>query len=200
MSTKPYKGFEPKWVLDRAPENSYRSIFRWGAPDFFKYPKESLYNYVKTRCNLKDDDFRQYNDDIGMEPVALGPAHAPQIDDAHVAAIAAIVGEQNVSQSDYDRLAVAYGQTMYDLLRMRHRRFDSLPDLVVFPETSEQIERIVAYVTEQKLPLYVYGGGSSVTRGVEPVKGGVSLDMRRNFNKVIRFNEVDQTITVQAGM
>ncbi len=200
MSTKPYKGFEPKWVLDRAPENSYRSIFRWGDPDFFKYPKESLYNYVKTRCNLKDDDFRQYNDDIGMEPVTLGPAHAPQIDDAHVAAIAAIVGEQNVSQSDYDRLAVAYGQTMYDLLRMRHRRFDSLPDLVVFPETSEQIEKIVAYVTEQKLPLYVYGGGSSVTRGVEPVRGGVSLDMRRNFNKVIRFNETDQTITVQAGM
>lgn len=47
MSTKPYKGFEPKWMLQRAPENSYRSIFRWGDPDFFKYPKESLYKYVK---------------------------------------------------------------------------------------------------------------------------------------------------------
>ena len=52
MSTKPYKGFEPKWVLTRAPENSYRSIFRWGDPDFFKYPKEALYHYVKERCNL----------------------------------------------------------------------------------------------------------------------------------------------------
>ena len=89
MSTKPYRGFEPNWVLDRAPENSYRSIFRWGDPDFFKYPKESLYNYVKTRCNLSDDDFKQYNDEIGMEPVEFGPEHAPQIDPAHVAAIAA---------------------------------------------------------------------------------------------------------------
>ncbi|MDY0345213.1 MAG: FAD-binding oxidoreductase, partial [Bacilli bacterium] len=32
------------------------------------------------------------------------------------------------------------------------------------------------------------------------VKGGISLDMRLRFNKVIDFNEKDQTITVQAGM
>ena len=52
----------------------------------------------------------------------------------------------------------------------------------------------------RKIPLYVYGGGSSVTRGVEPICGGISLDMRRHFNKVIDFNETDQTITVEAGM
>ena len=115
MSTKPYKGFEPKWMLQRAPENSYRSIFRWGDPDFFKYPKESLYKYVKKRCNLKDEEFMQYNDDLGLDPVNLGEEHAPKIDKKHVKAIAAIVGEKNVSQSDYDRLAVSYGQTMYDL-------------------------------------------------------------------------------------
>ena len=198
--SKPYQGFEPKWVLTRAPENSYRSIFRWGDPDFFKYPKESLYSYVKERCGLKDADFTQYNDDTGMDEVCLGPEHAPKIASEHVAAFVAIAGEKNVSQSDYDRLAVAYGQTMYDLLRMRHRRFDSLPDVVIFPENTEQIEKIVAYVSEHKIPLYVYGGGSSVTRGVEPVRGGVSLDMRRHFNRTLCFNETDQTITVQAGM
>lgn len=200
MSTKPYKGFEPKWVLTPAPKDSYRSIFRWGDPNFFKYPKESLYNYVKSVCNLKDDDFKEYSDDIGMEKVELGEEYAPKIDKRHVEAMEKIVRKCNVSQSDYDRLAVAYGQTGYDLLRLRHHRYDSLPDVVVFPETSEQIEMIVAYVTENKIPLYVYGGGSSVTRGVEPIKGGITLDMRRNFNKVIKFNETDQTITVQAGM
>ena len=94
MSTKPYKGFEPKWMLQRAPENSYRSIFRWGDPDFFKYPKESLYKYVKKRCNLKDEEFMQYNDDLGLDPVNLGEEHAPKIDKKHVKAIAAIVGEK----------------------------------------------------------------------------------------------------------
>ena len=47
MSNKPYKGFEPKWLLTPAPEGSYRSIFRWGDPEFFKYPKESLYKLMK---------------------------------------------------------------------------------------------------------------------------------------------------------
>ena len=82
-------------------------------------------------------------------------------------------------------LSVAYGATAYDLLRLRHKRIDSVPDVVLYPETTEQVEQIVAYSTEHHIPLYVYGGGSSVTRGVEPVKGGISLDMRRNFNKVI---------------
>lgn len=200
MSNKPYKGFEPKWVLDVAPKDSYRSIFRWGDPTFFKYPKESLYNYVKNICGLRDDDFKDYCDDIGMDKVELGEEYAPKIDQKHVKAIAKIVGEKNISQTDYDRLAVAYGQTGYDLLRLRHHRYDSLPDLVVFPETSLQIEKIVSYVVKNKLPLYVYGGGSSVTRGVEPINGGVTLDMRKNFNKVIKFNETDQTITVQSGM
>ena len=35
---------------------------------------------------------------------------------------------------------------------------------------------------------------------MEPIKGGITLDMRRRCNKVVSFNEVDQTITVQAGM
>lgn len=32
------------------------------------------------------------------------------------------------------------------------------------------------------------------------IKGGISLDMRKRFNKILSFNEVDQTITVQAGL
>ena len=71
---------------------------------------------------------------------------------------------------------------------------------MVYPDTTEQVEELVRYAAEHKLPLYVYGGGSSVTRGVEPIKGGISLDMRKRFNKILSFNEVDQTITVQAGL
>ena len=51
-----------------------------------------------------------------------------------------------------------------------------------------------------KRQVYVYGGGSSVTRGVECMNGGVSLDMRVHMNKVIKFNEINQTITVESGM
>ena len=198
MSTKPYKGFEPKWVKTAAPADSYRSIFRWGDPDFVKYPKESLYKMMKSIFHMTDSDFDHYAIDIGMDTVDLNIPS--KIDKKHLDTLKKIVGDEFVSTADYDRLAVAYGKTAYDLLRIRERKFDALPDAVVYPDTSEQVEEIVKYCTDKNIPLYVYGGGSSVTRGVEPTKGGISLDMRKRFNKVISFNEIDQTITVQAGM
>lgn len=198
MSTKPYKDFEPGWIKNAAPKNSYRSIFRWGDPEFVKYPKEALYRMMKEKFIMTDEDFSHYNCDIGTDEVKLDiPSNMAS---EHIEFFKSVYGESGVSLSDYDRLSVAYGSTAYDLLRIRQRKFDSLPDVVVYPETTEQIEKTVAYCTEKKIPLYVYGGGSSVTRGVEPIKGGVSLDMRRSYNKVIAFNEIDQTITVQTGM
>ena len=198
MSTKPYKGFEPKWVKEPAPTDSYRSIFRWGDPDFVKYPKESLYKMMKEIFQMTDEDFSSYAGDIGMDPVHLDmPGHLPE---EHLKALRDIVGEKYVTTEDYPRLAVAYGKTGYDAARLRSRQIDSLPDAVVYPSTTEQVEKIVAYCTKHQIPLYVYGGGSSVTRGVEPVKGGISLDMRKRFNKILSFNEEDQTITVQSGV
>lgn len=199
MSTKPYKGFEPKWVKEVAPAKSYRSIFRWGDPEYVKYPKESLFKLMKEKFNMTDEDFQHYDGDIGMAEVELPqmPSNIPQ---KHLEALKEIVGENFVTTEDYPRLAVAYGKTGYDALRLRAGRIDSIPDVVVYPGTTEEVERIVAYVTEHGIPLYVYGGGSSVTRGVEPVKGGISLDMRKRFNKVLSFCEVDQTITVQPGI
>ncbi len=199
MSTKPYKGFEPKWIKEAAPAKSYRSVFRWGDPHFVKYPKESLFKMMKATFDMTDDDFRQYDGDIGWDEVDLS-AYPSKISEHHLNGLRAIVGTSYVSTKDYDRLAVAYGKTAYDLMRIRERKFDSLPDAVIFPSTSEEVEQIVAYCTQHNIPLYVYGGGSSVTRGVEPVKGGVSLDMRKRFNKILSFNETDQTITVQAGL
>ncbi len=199
MSTKPYKGFEPKWLLTPAPEGSYRSIFRWGDPEFFKYPKESLYKLMKETFKMTDDDFKDYTDDIGFDKVDLSD-HPSKLAKKHVDALKKIVGDEFVTTEDYPRLAVAYGCTAYDLLRLRHKVIENVPDAVVYPDTTEQVEQIVDYCVKNKIPLYVYGGGSSVTRGMEAVKGGITLDMRKRFNKVISFNEVDQTITVQAGM
>lgn len=195
---KPYKDFEPKWVKEKAPDGSYRSILRWGDPDFVKYPKETLYKLMKQRFELTDDDFKQYNADLGLEKVSFDiPV---KLDKKHVDALSKIVGKDFCRTDDYSRLSVAYGKTMYDVLRIRQKIIENLPDCVLYPDTTEQVEQITAYCVKEKIPLYVYGGGSSVTRGVECVCGGVSLDMRLRFNKVIDFNEIDQTITVQSGM
>ena len=197
--SKPYKGFEPKWYRGSIPAKSYRSIFKWGDPDFIKVPKETLYKMLKGIFGMKDEDFKEYTEDLGLDEVKFDVAKKV-VTDADVKYFKEVVGEDFVKDDDYSRLSVAYGKTMYDLLRLRQKKIENVPDVVIYPDDKEQIEKIVLYCVEHKIPLYVYGGGSSVTRGVECMKGGVSLDMRLRFNKVIRFNEVDQTITVQTGM
>ena len=194
----PYKGFEPKWVKGEFPKNSYRSVFKWGAPLEIKAPKESLYKIVKERFGLDDQFFSDYRADPGFDEVKLDIPR--KLSETHLKAFRKIVGEEFVRTDDYARVSVAYGKTMYDIMRLREKRLDAVPNAVLYPESKEQIESIVAYCAAKKIPLYVYGGGSSVTRGVECVKGGVSLDLRLRFNNVVSFNETDQIITVQAGM
>ena len=152
--SKPYKDFEPKWVKTPAPKDSYRSIFRWGDPEYVKYPKESLYKMMKQIFNMTDEDFSSYDGDIGMDPVKLDvPCDLAQ---EHMEALKKIVGEEFVTAEDYPRLAVAYGKTGYDAARLRQRKIENLPDVVVYPGTTKQIEEIVAYCTKHSIPLYVY--------------------------------------------
>ena len=196
--SKPYQGFEPKWVRGDVPPRSYRSIFKWGAPEIIKPPKESLFAMLKEAFHMTDDDFAHYTEDTGLDEVRFDlPA---RLTDAQLDALRAIVGADFVRTDDYARLSVAYGKTMYDILRLRRKIAENVPDAVLYPDSREQIEQIAAWCAQQKVPLYVYGGGSSVTRGVECVKGGISLDMRLRFHKLVSFNETDQTVTVEAGM
>jgi alkyldihydroxyacetonephosphate synthase len=193
-----YKDFEPKWYHGKVPSDSWRSIFKWGKPDEIKAPRESLFKMMRDDFGLTNDDFKDYSEDLGLDPVKFNiPV---KLSTAQLASFEGILGKQYVRTDDYARFSVAYGKTMYDLMRTRNRIVENIPDAVLYPDTKEQIEAIVALCAAEKIPLYVYGGGSSVTRGVECVKGGVSLDLRLRFNKVINFNEIDQCITVEAGM
>ena len=67
--SKPYRDFEPKWYHGEVPPTSYRSIFKWGAPDQIKPPKESLYKLVKEKFGLTDADFDHYTENLGLDAV-----------------------------------------------------------------------------------------------------------------------------------
>ncbi len=192
-----YKGFRPDWE-DYAPEaGTYRSILKWGDPHAYKAPNERLYKLMKETFHLTDEDFKVKSEE-GNELVDFDiPITLTEED---IAFFESVCGAMNVKTDNYARLSVAYGKTMYDLYRLREHIVEDVPDVVLYPSSKEEIEKIVPYCHEREIPVYVYGGGSSVTRGVEAMKGGITLDMRPNFNKVINFNEVDQTITVEAGM
>lgn len=197
MSKNKEKGFTPQWSNEAPPKDSYRSILKWGAPNEFKHPNQKLYELMKKTFNMTDEDFKKPRN-MGLEKVSYNKTIS--LSSEQIEEFKKIVGAENVKTDEYSRLQIAYGKTMYDLMRLREGIVENVPDIVLHPRNKEDIEKIVEYCNDHKIPIYVYGGGSSVTRGVECTKGGVSLDMRVHMKRVLKFNEINQTITVEPGM
>ena len=197
MAQKKNEGFYPDWCETAPPKDSYRSILKWGDPLEFKHPNKRLYALMKKTFDMTDDDFKVKRE-MGLEPVAFN--HPIKLSETQLKTLRLIVGDENFKIDNYSRLQLAYGKTMIDLMRLRKGIVENIPDVVLHPRTKEDIQKIVSYCNEQLIPVYVYGGGSSVTRGVECMQGGVSLDMRVHMKRVVRFNETNHTITVEAGM
>jgi alkyldihydroxyacetonephosphate synthase len=191
------KNFTPPWIEQTASPNSYRSLFKWGDPDGFKHPNSGLYAMLKEIFGMSDADFTAPRQ-IGME--AFEQQAPCGLDERHLQVLEGMVGKENISTDAYRRTRMSYGAGMIDALRLRQHIVENLPDVVLAPRSNANIEAIIAYCDREHLPVTIFGGGSSVTRGYEAVRGGVCLDMSRHMNQVVSFNEVNQTITVQAGM
>ncbi len=189
--------FVPKWYEETAPQQSYRSLFKWGSLSSFKHPNHRLYALMRDTFDLSNAHFEKPGD-LGLERVDL--EITIQMEAGHVRYFVDLLGEENVKQDVYRRIRASYGKGMIDQLRLRKKIVENLPDLVLWPETTAQIVGIVSYCDENKIPMYVFGGGSTVTRGMEAVQGGVSLDLSQRFNQIIEINEINQTVTVQAGI
>lgn len=194
---KPYKGFMPKYYQEIPPKKSYRSILKWGDPAFNKLPNENLFKLIKGTFNLTDADFQNYRE-LGLEEVKFSKPIT--LTEEQLAFFESVVGKENVKTDDYSRLASSYGKTMYDLLRLRKGIVENIPDAVIYPRSDEDIEKIISFCNQALIPVYVFGGGSTVTRGAECMRGGISLDLKKHMNRILTLNEEDQTVTVQAGI
>jgi alkyldihydroxyacetonephosphate synthase len=193
-----HDAFEPRWITEPPPHRSFRSLFKWGAPAEFKNPNRRLYALMKRTFGMTDEDFGAPVRP-GFDQVPEG-AHPPRLPPAQREALATIVGAENASADLYTRLESAYGKTMVDLMRLREGIVENVPDLVLRPRSRADLRAVVDYCDRNRIPIYVRGGGSSVTRGFEAVRGGVTLDMRAHLKRVLRFDEQNQTITVEAGI
>nr|WP_188581456.1 FAD-linked oxidase C-terminal domain-containing protein [Azorhizobium oxalatiphilum] len=106
-----------------------------------------------------------------------------------MARLAAIVGDRATSapgvRSDHGR-SEAYHAA-------------SPPDVVVFPETTAEVQAIVALCRELNLPIVPFGAGTSLEGNAAALHGGVCLDMGR-MNKVIEVHPEDMDVRVQPGV
>jgi D-lactate dehydrogenase (cytochrome) len=82
-----------------------------------------------------------------------------------------------------------------DLSYHRPRR----PDVVVFPESTDEVARVLAYADRTGVPVVPFGAGSSLEGHVIPLHGGISLDLTR-MSRILALRPEDLTVTVQPGV
>ena len=187
----------PKWINKAPKKNSFRSIFKYGNPEGFKHPNEMLVKELKEKFSLNEKDFAEFEttgNEI-VDTIIKSKLSFDQIDK-----FIEICGPENVSSKEYDRLKYSTGKTVEESMNLRRGIVEKISDLVIHPRNKTEISKIVKYCNEEKIPIYVIGGGSSVNFGYYPEKGGVSLVLSTHLNKIVSVNELNQTVKVQAGM
>lgn len=74
-----------------------------------------------------------------------------------------------------------------------------LPDAVVYPESTADVQRVVRYAQKTNTPITPVAVNSSLEGITVPLKGGISLDMTR-LNRVLDLRPQDLLAVVQPGL
>ncbi|WKA53066.1 FAD-binding oxidoreductase [Planococcus shixiaomingii] len=77
--------------------------------------------------------------------------------------------------------------------------FPQLPDIVVFPRSTEEVSKIMKLSAAHHVPVTPFGLGSSLEGNAIPTQGGITIDFSL-MNKVLEVLENDFLVKVQPGV
>jgi glycolate oxidase len=100
-----------------------------------------------------------------------------------------IVGEGNFTDKLEELVPYSYDASMNF-----HR-----PTAAVWPESTEQVSKIVKFANENKIPVVPRGAGTSLSGGVIAVRGGIIVDLSR-MNRILEVSIQNRYAKVQAGV
>lgn len=100
-----------------------------------------------------------------------------------------IFGEHNVLTDEAERWVYGYDNS----------RKHAMPDAVVFAIDHDQVQKLVCFCNQEKIPLVPRGRGSGTTGAVVPLKNGIVLSLER-MNKILNIDPDNRVATVQPGV
>jgi D-lactate dehydrogenase (cytochrome) len=109
--------------------------------------------------------------------------------DRVVAALAAMVGNRLVTSQ---AVREQHGNTLTWIPNQP-------PDAVVFPQTTEEVQKIVRLCADERVPVIGFGTGTSLEGQVNAPRGGICLDFR-DMNRVIAVHAEDLDCVIEPGI
>ncbi len=79
------------------------------------------------------------------------------------------------------------------------KHFEAKPSAIVFPQNTDDVVSIVKWARDNKVALVPSGGRTGLSAGAYALNGEVVVSFEK-MNKILEFNEYDQTVTCEAGV
>lgn len=73
------------------------------------------------------------------------------------------------------------------------------PDGVFYPQSAEEVSRVMQWASEHKIPLIARGAGTGLSGGAVPEHGGLIIEFAR-MNRILNFDQAGRAATVQTGV
>jgi glycolate oxidase len=108
-----------------------------------------------------------------------------------IAKLVALLGKDRVLTAKEDRALYGYDATA-DVTA-------HLPDAVVIPLSTEDVQGILRIASAHRVPVTVRGSGTNLSGGTIPVAGGLVVLMQR-MSKILEIDAENLTATVQPGV
>ncbi|MCH8329854.1 MAG: FAD-binding oxidoreductase [Bacteroidetes bacterium] len=119
-----------------------------------------------------------------------------------LAALRTFFSDKQVSTKGEVRLRHGHGHTQEEIFEIKYGKFGKIPDIVVFPETEEQIVSLFDAAKKHRAVLIPYGGGTNVTNALrcnnQESRTIVSVDMW-NMNQILWIDKKNHMACIQAG-
>ena len=132
-------------------------------------------------------------------PLYAGQAGRDKEKDRFVKKLELIIGSDNVTVHETDRVLNAHDAWPLSAAKIRAGEMLPLADIVVFPYSTEEVAEILKICNEMKIPVTPVGGGAGTCGGTLPIYGGVQLDLKR-MDTILNIDHESMLATVQAGV
>lgn len=128
-----------------------------------------------------------------MTVVAERPS-AQQIDEV-VRALESVLAADQILTAKTDRYNRARVPAPFPV----HRWAERVPDLAVLPASTDQVAAVVRIANHFRIPIVPRDGGTGLTDGAVPLRGGIVVDVKR-MNEVKEIDLHNRTATVGTGI
>ena len=211
-------GYSPELIVPPPPNDSPSDAVRmdvWGFRDTtFRFNERGNVELTGSRYALSGQEMPDLHpwiektlgvtiDPSDVHAPAYPPPIPPTLASAElVAALAAVVGDAHVTTDPEQRLRRGHGHTQAEMYAIKYSRLERVPDVVVLPETEDQIVELMAIAQTHAACVIPYGGGTSVSEALrcagDESRPIVSVDLAR-MNRILWIDPVNRIACVQAG-